>query len=493
MRKLSCLFLVLFALSSRHAIADERRYPAPSAAEETALRQSVHQQYSDMYVSGDPAAELRLAKTLYQAEDQAETSNQDYGLLCESRDAAASAGDLTTAEKICQTLVKKFDLTISAARVSMFKSAAGTAGVDTTDMYFAILVKAIDQALLSDEFEPARQMIETGTTVATTAQSAHWTLAMKTQQSQYDAQEKAYPLIKPSLDLLQQDPADPASNVIVGNYTCLVKHDWHHGLDLLSRGNDARLKALATMELHDPQEAGGQIAVADGWATQATRLPQQALAVQLHAYDWNLRTLLNATIDSQRKHVEAQLVLLTPLVADHRDTPALWFSVCDDLSHRAYTTSAIAGGTKATDTFQDVPRLGATLVGFDYGLAMAGNQQCVTYFQPIYNTPTGERVGPAFGKAYSKLHTVHAPDGYAIGAMRVYGSSGLNSITPLFMRIDRDLLNADDAQVGRRVGGPGGTLEILDGFGTPVIGVCGRQKDGYLGLGLVYSHAVKNG
>jgi hypothetical protein len=250
------------------------------------------------------------------------------------------------------------------------------------------------------------------------------------------------------------------------------------------------LRDLAQSELKNPDDTDQQTAIADGWLEQAARVPAFALAMQVHAYDWNVRALPNATIASQRKHVEEQLADLIPLISDRRELAAMWLKLGDALSQRAYDPSRISGGMAADDTFQDVPQQGGLLVGFHVGLAMLKDKQVITYFQPVYLTPNGEIDGPGFGRAYSKLRTVHAPKGYAIGKMDVCGDAGVNSITPTFMRIDGDHLNMDDARKGEFVGGVGGTLEVLDGRGTPVVGVCGRQKDGFIGLGLVYSQPV---
>jgi hypothetical protein len=261
---------------------------------------------------------------------------------------------------------------------------------------------------------------------------------------------------------------------------------------MLGRGNDVQLRQLALLEVQDPEDTDPQMEIADGWLAMATHLPQFAVAVQLRAYDWYVRALPFATMPPQRTHVEEQLKQLIPLVSAERETPAMWLAIGDALSRRTETPSRMAGGLKATNQFGNVPKLGGLLIGFHVGFAMMGSQKVITYLQPIYSSPTGEQNGPECGKQYSKLQTVRAPAGYAIGAMRSCGGAGLNSISPTFMRIDGDHLDRDDAIQSPRIGCPGGVLEIQDGHGAPVIGINGKQKDGYLGIGLVYSHAVKD-
>ena len=481
--------IILLAILPLRASADDARLAVPGAEEQARLRQAVQSQYSDMYLSTARADELALSKLLRKSATGAETAGQEFALLCESRDAAARAGDLQSAEEICKLLSQKFNLTINTARASLFKAAAET--IADSDVYFAMLTKATDAALLADDFEPARQMLETGTAAAASLQATQWQSRLAFLQRKFDAQATAYAAVKPALDALREDPADPQANTAFGEYSCFVKNDWKSGLAMLERGTDKFLGQLAELDLKDPEDPASQIQIADGWADMAVTIPDYALAVHLRAYDWNVRALPSATMPDQRKHVEEQLNTLIPLVQGERETPTMWLAIGDALSRRAYVTSRIAGGTVSTTDFMCVPKEGALLIGFRVGFAMLGDKQVITYLQPIFNTPTGEQVGPEFGKQYSKLQTFRAPAGYAIGSMRSCGGAGLNSITPTYMRIEGDHLNRDDAIQSLRIGGPGGVLEIQDGQGTPVIGITGKQQDGYLGIGLVYSHQIK--
>jgi hypothetical protein len=360
------------------------------------------------------------------------------------------------------------------------------------DAYFTALTKAIDQALVTDEFEPARQMIQLGKTAPNSTEK--WNRAIDTRQTRFDTQLKVYTAIKPAIDTLQRLPGNPQANLTVGEYTCFVKNDWQTGLPMIARGSDADLRPVALMDLRDPTDTAGQMEVADGWNAIAVNHPDIALAARLRAYDWYLRALPLARIPDQRTAIEAQLKALIPYVSSERPYGAMWLAIGDSLSRRGFSSSRIAGGAKATDHFeqnyQDLPGSGAMLMGFHYALARLADRDVITYLQPIFLTPTGETEGAAYGHAYSTVQTWHAPEGYAVGAIRAFGGVTLNSITITAMRIENDRLNPADARNSPRIGGAGGVLEILDGGGTPVIGICGRQHDGFIGLGLMYSQNV---
>jgi hypothetical protein len=469
---------------------------APDPVEAPARNlQDLLNQYSDLYNSESPADQLSLARILYKASANAENHTEQFAMLSAARDAAARAGDYTAAWKLCDVAVEKFNVSPGEMRTGLFK--AGWVSLNrpgNLDAYIANLTKAIDQALLADEFKPARELIQLGRTAP--ASGPNWDSLLDARQARLDTQAQAYAAIKPAIDTLQRTPGEPQSNLAVGQYDCFVKGDWHTGLTLLSRGGDADLRQLAVLDLREPKETEKQLAIAKGWNDVSITHPAIGSGARLRAYDWYLRALPLATIDAQRSEAESQITALMPSVAAERPNAAMWLAIGDSLSHRAYAPTPVAGGTRATESFdqnfQDLPGNGGLLVGFHYALARLGNKEVITSLQPIYLTPAGETDGVAYGHAYSPVQTWHAPDGYAIGAARVCGGVTINSLTLTAMRIDSDRLNPDDARNSPRIGGAGGTLEIFNGHGTPVIGICGRQRDGFLGLGLVYSQAVKD-
>jgi len=136
-----------------------------------------------------------------------------------------------------------------------------------------MLTKAVDVALIDDDFEAAGQLIEIGNGASESMRYPRWDAVSKIRQRRLDAQAKAYPAVEPALEILHRDPAAP------------------------------------------------QIAVADGWLDIAARLPAFALDAELRTHDWDVRALSFATIPAQRKHAEDQIKELIPLVTGERETP----------------------------------------------------------------------------------------------------------------------------------------------------------------------------
>ena len=105
MRIRLCLFTLVLSLLAPRLSAGASRQQAPDPATEAKLRHAVQSQYSEMYAGPERADQLALSRLLCKASGEADTPQQSYALLCEARDAAARAGDLASAYRICDSLV----------------------------------------------------------------------------------------------------------------------------------------------------------------------------------------------------------------------------------------------------------------------------------------------------------------------------------------------------------------------------------------------------
>jgi hypothetical protein len=157
------------------------------------------------------------------------------------------------------------------------------------------------------------------------------------------------------------------------------------------------------------------------------------------------------------------------------------------IAEKSYACSAVHGGGFANYPFEDVSSDGV-LIGFRIGLGKFFDNDTIKFIQPIFLTPRGERLGRPYGKETNHMVVAKAPAGYAVGAARIGGGGGLDSLTLTYMRMTvGSRLNKRDAYVTPRIGGPAGEVYI-GGDGTPIIGVCGRvsEKRDWLGLGFVF-------
>jgi hypothetical protein len=501
----TCLGMIFLALLVARTDA-AGRLPVPNPAEEASLRESIRNQYIDQYTNlTDRSAQMGLARQLWQASITAPTPAEGYALLCEARDIAARTGDLSAALGVADLLSAKYAVSVSSARVGAFATAGDVIqGSSAVDAYFRLLIAAIDQAMQADDFTPAHRLIQTAGTVVSAQQAYIWAEALSTRQTDLKMQESAFASIALDFKHLRENPSDPNANLIIGRYECLIKGDWTTGLPMLERCSDEFLQKSARIELAEPEnlrqqrdaqwfDGKPQTKVADSWASLEDIAPEYQTQLRLHIYDWYLRGLpLIPESDYEiRGQVEQQLQKLLPIVEGHRPNASMFVSIAESLTHHTVRPTAIVGGRMATEKFRDAPQGVGVLVGFHLGLALLNGQQVITYVQPIYSTPAGEQEGTALGRLFSKPQTVRAPAGYAVGALKIAGDRGINSVTFAFMRIEGSHLSQSDRLAPIRIGGNGGTEQVIDSMGEPIVGIVGKQRDGFVGLGASFKVGVK--
>jgi hypothetical protein len=154
---------------------------------------------------------------------------------------------------------------------------------------------------------------------------------------------------------------------------------------------------------------------------------------------------------------------------------------------RMYECSPITGGGFADIPFEDVAPNGV-LIGLRLGMGKFMNYDVFKFVQPIYLTPQGQKYGQGFGRATGNIFEAKAPAGYAIGAVRVCGGGGFDSLSIDYMPIVDSHLNPYQIVRTNRVGTKGIIENTLSGDGIPIIGICGRhdKKGEWLGFGVVY-------
>jgi hypothetical protein len=169
--------------------------------------------------------------------------------------------------------------------------------------------------------------------------------------------------------------------------------------------------------------------------------------------------------------------------------PAIAAVVSQAVAGQTFQRSAVKGGAFAKLPFDDISNDGV-LIGFRIGLGRFFDQDVIKYIAPIYLTPRGVEVGNGYGNLdeVERRAVAKAPPGYAVGAVKVRGGGGLDAITITYMRFNGTRLDPTDIQVTPKVGGDGGGESNLNGDGTPVIGICGREDDKgeWLGIGLIF-------
>jgi hypothetical protein len=164
--------------------------------------------------------------------------------------------------------------------------------------------------------------------------------------------------------------------------------------------------------------------------------------------------------------------------------------------------SRLLGFALSKQSFEDLPRGGGILVGFDLGIGKFVNIETIYAIRPVYRIEDMEVSGGEHGLFVNKvegkkthktkvLRTVklRARPGYAVGSVTMRTGLNINGLTVTFMRIEGNTLNPDHYYrsdwVGDQSGGNEGTLSS---DGAPIVGVYGNKDDDHVtAFGLIYA------
>ena len=149
--------------------------------------------------------------------------------------------------------------------------------------------------------------------------------------------------------------------------------------------------------------------------------------------------------------------------------------------------TAIHGGNYDTE-FRDGSPAGGLLVGLEVGIGKFTTRDVVKAIRPIYRVGEKDSNGTQYGNETTRLVKVLAKPGYAIGAITMKTTIGVEGLSVTFMKVVDGKLDPKDSYESEWVGGMGGGRgPDKVGDGTPVVGVVGKTnaRDEVTGLGLL--------
>jgi hypothetical protein len=172
-----------------------------------------------------------------------------------------------------------------------------------------------------------------------------------------------------------------------------------------------------------------------------------------------------------------ELMTARPLLAQVREAVSL---------RRTTQTERLGSGSYP---YEEVPKEGALLTGFEVTYGKFGDSPTVTTFRPIFLTRRGRLLGTTHGRPGAGVIRVEAKPGYAVGAVTIKAGLGVDGMSVTFMEICDGGLNTSHAYESAWLGGMGGDRKRqLGGSGAPIVGIFGATAEGastFNGLGLV--------
>jgi hypothetical protein len=156
---------------------------------------------------------------------------------------------------------------------------------------------------------------------------------------------------------------------------------------------------------------------------------------------------------------------------------------------RAGRTSTSRQMGSGSEPYEEVPKEGALLIGFEVTYGKFGNSPTVKTVRPIFMTSEGRMEGTTHGIPGEGRIRVEAKPGYAVGAVTIKAGLGVDGMSVTFMEIRERGLDPNRSYESEWLGGTGGGDKTkLAGSGAPVVGIVGKTagpESTFNGLGLV--------
>jgi hypothetical protein len=178
-----------------------------------------------------------------------------------------------------------------------------------------------------------------------------------------------------------------------------------------------------------------------------------------------------------------------------KDAPALFASIEESVK-KGKIQSDEKGILWAKDHFEDVPREGAILIGFETNVTPFAGQPRVESVRPIFLTRNGETLGPWHGAAPAPPAVptvVKAKPGYVVGNLTIRTGGFLTGLSLTFVKLDGGRLQPEDTYTSDWIGSMEGRIETSGAAGAFPVGICGRMGAGkdVCALGLVLKFTKK--
>ncbi|MDB5290965.1 MAG: hypothetical protein JWL69_2206 [Phycisphaerales bacterium] len=220
-----------------------------------------------------PATKTALATKLIKMATEAKDKPAEQFALCsKAREIATQSADATTVFAAIDELSEHFQIDALGMKAESLAKIADAVGRHfDTKAFLEHCGASIHDALIQDKFEIAQRVSESAVSAARKshdATSLKWATA---REAEVRSARIAFDKQKLALITLNQNPADPEANLVVGKYFCFVRDDWKNGLPLLVRGGDTALKSIAGQELAATDDPHADVALADAWMDLAAK------------------------------------------------------------------------------------------------------------------------------------------------------------------------------------------------------------------------------
>ena len=263
----------------------KKRLPVPDEG----IQEKIAAQVSSIYNPSrakTPAERIKLAYQLLQAAKASKEPNEQYVLLSRVRELAVQAGEIALVLQVVEAM-GEFDINpLEEKSKALLAFAEKASSADQIRSLYGVSQRVIAQALSESRFELAADLGNGVCRACQRPQAKEFRKKSIAQRDWVQAYCRRQAERQEAEAKLKANPDDGDAHLLLGRYCCL-DDDWRKGLPHLAKCSDAALRQLAEQDIASPNEAAGQIALADAWwALGKSRKAEERDLLLLRAGYW---------------------------------------------------------------------------------------------------------------------------------------------------------------------------------------------------------------
>jgi len=250
-----------------------RRKPIPADKEQRAARAAITKTYRDAFLQARTAPQKQeLAKSIVTQALGEQDDAIRFVLLEKAREMAVELAKPDAVVLIVDEMADRYDLDPLGEKAIYLSRCVAHA--DTRSKNGAIFdhAKTLYQTALSEKkYEVAASMARVASRAAGKANMQAAVRSVEEAMRRIERLVQTKRKAESAVEVLKENPDDPAANSAVGRYLCFVEGDWRRGLPMLAKGVDEGVRELAERDIACPENPEDQIELADAWLAMGRR------------------------------------------------------------------------------------------------------------------------------------------------------------------------------------------------------------------------------
>lgn len=293
-------------LGEKASMSDEAgipavRTPVPPETDVKKTRDAVHGLYeSDFKAASTSTGKFKLAQKLAQLASTSTKAIEQYVLLTEARDLAASSGDVWATSALIDRLAEQFEvdpLTEKLAQVRVLSRAVKSAAQKR--VFVTQVLRIADDARRREDYKKAEIALEAGTILTRSLNDRSLSERMSAETQKLSGLSAAYGEALAAQATLDANPDSSKAHWMLGLYHCGLRKDPQQGLSHLARAGRADLAKLIAGESDNSNLTLEELA--RGWETVTVDNPDLQQFCLQRAIHWHSERLAKTPPEEQAK------------------------------------------------------------------------------------------------------------------------------------------------------------------------------------------------